>query len=186
MVDGVGASLGTSDGPTWSSALQTRLLIVLPLYIANDFEIMDTYVAWKLSLLYTGDSKGTGSVHVQVIEEGMQANSELQICIVATPTKVSIGSTNGIPFVQVKVPLQVTWVHTITSKLIVVFWTAIYQFGQNDSDLTHTISMVTAPSGWEQQGGLPTSRCVPSGVGSAFTPESWSFLPWSTITSNVQ
>jgi hypothetical protein len=134
MVDGVGSSPADA---TWSSTpLQTRLLFVLPLAIANDIGIMNTRVAWRLLLSYTGDSSGTGTVYVSAFPDGMQVVTEIRICIVGPITIDGTGSTDGNATVQMRVPLEVVWADTLTNKLIAVFWTATYQFGQNDPDIS--------------------------------------------------
>jgi hypothetical protein len=185
-VDGDGASLGTSGGATWSSTpLQTRLEVVLPLAIANAMEIMTPVVDWKLLLTYTGDSNGNGHFYYNAYPDGMQTLREIEMCLTSPGKLVGTGTSGGNAWVQVKIPLEVAWLDTITGQLVAVFWTATYQFGQNDPDLSHTFYMNIAPSGWENGGTLPTTGCPPSGVGTAFTPASWSFLPWSTIISNL-
>jgi hypothetical protein len=182
MVDGVGSS---PDDATWSSTpLQTRLLFILPLAIANDIGVMSTRVAWRLLLSYTGDSTGTGRFYISAFPDGMQVVTEIRICIVGPITTVGTGSTDGNATVQFRVPLEAVWADTVTNKLIAVFWIATYQFGQNDPDISYTVNMDNAPSGWDQPGPLPTSRCPPTG-GTAVVPTSWSLLPWSMIISNV-
>jgi hypothetical protein len=182
MVDGVGSSPADA---TWSSTpLQTRLLFVLPLAIANDIGIMNTRVAWRLLLSYTGDSSGTGTVYVSAFPDGMQVVTEIRICIVGPITIDGTGSTDGNATVQMRVPLEVVWADTLTNKLIAVFWTATYQFGQNDPDISYTVNMYNAPYGWDQPGSMPTSGCPPTS-GTAVVPTSWSLLPWSMIISNV-
>jgi hypothetical protein len=183
MVDGVGSSPADA---TWSSTpLQTRLLFVLPLAIANDIGIMNTRVAWRLLLSYTGDSSGTGTVYVSAFPDGMQVVTEIRICIVGPIIIDGTGSTDGNATVQMRVPLEVVWADTLTNKLIAVFWTATYQFGQNDPDISHTVNMYNAPIGWDQPGSMPTSGCLPTS-GTKVVPTSWSLLPWSMIISNVK
>lgn len=187
MVHGVGSSLGTSADATWSSTpLQTRLLIVLPLAIANDIGIMNTRVAWRLLISYTGDSTGSGTVYVSAFPDGMQVLAEIRICIVGPVTVAATGAIDGNDMVQMRVPLEVVWVDTITNKLIAVFWIATYQLGQNDPDISYTVDMDNAPSGWDQTGSMPASGCPPTSLGTAFVPTSWSLLPWSTVISNVK
>jgi hypothetical protein len=182
-VDGIGSSPADA---TWSSTpLQTRLLFILPLAIANDMGVLHTWVAWKLLLSYTGDSTGTGYFYISAYPDGTQVVTEIRICIVGPIITVATGSTGGDATVQFQVPLEAVWADTLTNKVIAVFWIATYQFGQNNPDLSYTVDMNNAPSGYDQPGPLPTSRCPPTG-GTAVVPTSWSLLPWSTIISNVQ
>lgn len=186
IVDGAGASLGTPDDATWSSTpLQTRLLFVMPLAIANDMGIMRNTLPFRLLLSYTGSSAGDGHVFGNVFPEDGQAVDDLDICF-GTSTVVGTGTSGGNSWVQIQSAIEVAWGDTITNKLIAVFWTGTYQYGQNDPSLSYTTVMNIVPSGWEQSGSLPASGCPQSGVGTVVNPTSWSNLPWSNIISNLQ
>jgi len=180
-VNGVGPSLGTSDSSTWSSTpLRTRLLFDMPRAITNDMGLMKTLLAYKLLLTYTGSTTG-GTVYYDIYAQLGLRIADLRICSYGPFTLQSSGKSNGNAWVQITCPLVIAWLDTVTGKLISVFWTTKYQFGQNDPDLSYTDFMNSAPSGWEISGSLPGVGCPQSGVGTAVKPTSWSLLPWSEI-----
>lgn len=179
-----GASLGTSSSGTWiSTPVRMRLLVDLPIAIANDMRIMSTRVAWRLHIYY--DSSGPKFVY-DIDLDGEQTKSEVKICIIEIGLPTT-GTSDGNNWIRLQLGISVFWMDTISNKLITMSWNAVYQFGQNDPDLTFYSSMVKAPHGWEQSGPKPASGCPQIGVGDGtrVTPASWSFLPWTTIISNL-
>jgi hypothetical protein len=180
-----GASLGTSDDAVWTSTLvRMQLLVDLPITIANDMGIMATTISWKIKAYWDSATSG-GGIFYGVSPDGTQTQSEIDICFDGPLDIVATGTSNGNNWVQLQMPLVVSWVDTFTNKLIAVFWTATYQFGENNPDLTYLLFLDIAPLGWEQSGPMPSNGCPDSGVGISATPTLWSYLPWSTIISNL-
>jgi hypothetical protein len=165
--------------------VQDLFVFEMPIAIANAMKTLNVLVAWKLIFTYSGNSGGSGNIYVNVIPDGDQQSNEIHVCLWSNPIWRSTGTTNGDTWIQIQLPVEVVWLNVIPNQLISVFWTATYQFGQNNPDLSYYISMDVAPSAWQQSGPIPASGCPGSGVGTAVTPNSWTLLPWSAITSTV-
>jgi hypothetical protein len=143
--------------------------------------LMKSIMAYKLLLSFTGSPAGAGTVHYEVYAEEGLAIADLRICNYGPFITKNSGTVDGNIWVQISCPIVIAWADTVTGTLISVFWTTKYQFGQNDPDLSITVSMDAAPTGWELSGSLPATGCPQSGVGTAVKPTSWSLLPWSVI-----
>jgi len=148
--------------------------------------IMNTRVAWRLSLYYHHYYPDTYNFFYGVDQDGEQTESEVRMCIIEVGLPKS-GTSDGIYWIAFQIGIAVVWIDTISNKLITVSWNAVYRFGQNDPNLNYFDGMVRAPHGWEQSGPKPASGCPNIGVGDGtrVTLTSWSFLPWSTIISNL-
>jgi hypothetical protein len=183
IVDGLGGG-----GPTWSSTtLLTLLTFEMPQATVDDMATLTSQVPFRLHITYTGpmNANGNGQVKYGISPEGWQTMSIIGVCLSGS-TNIGQGrATGGNYWVKVKSNLAAYWVDILEGKFITVFWSAIFQYGKNDPDLTYTVSITKSPVGWEQTGPPPAgSACPEIGVGTMVTPTTWSNLPWSRIISN--
>jgi hypothetical protein len=188
IVDGLGAS-----GPTWSSTpLLSLLTFEMPQATVDDMATLTTQLPFRLSIFYTGPinsngNNGFGKLRYGIQPEGWQTRSTIDVCMNGNAIRIAQGRTTGGNYwVKAKANLAAYWVDTLEGKVITVFWSAIFQFGQNDPDLTYTVSITKSPVGWEQTGPPPAAPACPEiGVGTMVSPTTWSNLPWSQIISNI-
>lgn len=171
-----------SRTPLWTSTFQTQLVVSIPDALAASMSLLSNKFGFRLSIVFYPDSGGQNFLTANIFPDGSQTAGQVLACVTGSFNVIASGVTNGNNWAQVGASLAVVWTDSITNTLMAVAWNADFMFNQGDPDLTFMYDMVIPPSGWQQQIPASGTACLPDPDGNeAFTLESYSFLPWSSI-----